>query len=62
MNQTTANYCEAVRQLLVLKGLDFANAANHAALETDLITLDQFHAAARILVRAYLEDHPTKGV
>lgn len=58
---TTANYCEAIRQFLALKGLEAANAANHAALETGLITLDQFLAAARILVCAYLEDHPVEG-
>lgn len=58
MCQTTANYCEAIRQLLVLKGLDFTNAANHAALETGLVSLDQFLSAAQILVSAFLEDNP----
>lgn len=58
MYQTVANYCEAIRQLLALKGLEVANAANHSALETGLISLDQFQAAACILVNAFLEDNP----
>lgn len=56
MDRNTANYCETIRQFLALGGLDAANAINHAALDRSLITLDQFLAAARILVAAFLED------
>ena len=61
MKQTTAHYCEAIRQLLALKGIEATNDANHAALAAGLISLEQFQAAARILVAAFLEDQPTKG-
>ena len=56
MDHNTANYCEAIRQFLALEGFDAVNAINHTALDRGLITLDQFLAAARILVAAFLED------
>lgn len=53
MNRT-AEYVKAVKQMAKLEGLEAANIANHKALETGLVTLDMFQAAAKILVAFYL--------
>ncbi len=48
-------YIKAVKQMLKSEGLDATNTANHAALETGLIDLDTFQAAARVLVEEFLK-------
>ena len=48
-------YVEAIEQLLETAGLEAANAANHKALETKKITMEQFQAAARVLAREILK-------
>lgn len=53
MNRKT-EYIKAVKEMVELKGIEATNAANHKALETGLITLDEFQAAARELVKIYL--------
>lgn len=54
MNRT-AEYVKAVKQMVEMEGLEAANLANHKALETGLITLDEFRAAAKALVALYLK-------
>lgn len=53
MNRKT-EYIKAVKEMVKLQGLEAANIANHKALETGLITLDEFQAAAHELVKIYL--------
>lgn len=45
------NYIEAIRMMIKTEGLEATNAANHKALETGLIDLQMFQAAARILAK-----------
>ena len=42
-------YVEAIKITLAAMGLEAANTANHKALETKKISLEQFQAAARVL-------------
>ena len=48
-------YLEAIKQMIKLEGIEATNAANHEALKRGLINQDTFSAAARIIVKAYLE-------
>ena len=47
-------YIEAIKMMLKTNSINEVNEANHKALETGLINLDTFRAAARVLVKAYL--------
>ena len=51
----TKEYTDAIRMMLDLEGLEIAGIANHKALETGLINLEQFQAAARILAAEILK-------
>ena len=51
----TDDYVEAIKYLLKAAGLDAANVANHKALETNKISLEQFQAAAKVLAREILK-------
>lgn len=46
-------YIKAIKEMIKLEGIEKTNIANHKALETGLINLDYFQAAARELVKAY---------
>ena len=48
-------YTQAISNILATDGLEAANTANHKALETDKISLEQFQAAARVLAREILK-------
>lgn len=48
-------YNKAIKAMLKLKGIEETNAANHAALETGMITVEMFQSAAKIIVAAYME-------
>lgn len=50
-----AEYIKAVKLMLKSEGLDATNTANHAALETGIIDLDTFQAAARVLVGEFMK-------
>lgn len=52
---STSQYIEFIKSTLKTEGLDVADQANKIALAQKAITLDQYRAAARILVAAYLE-------
>lgn len=47
-------YTQAISNILATSGLEAANVANHKALETNKISLEQFQAAARVLAREIL--------
>lgn len=47
-------YVQTIKNLLSMAGLEAANVANHKALETKKISLEQFQAAARVLAREIL--------
>lgn len=52
---TTKEYTEAYKAMLMQgTSIEELNNANHLALETKQITLEQFQAAARVLAKAYL--------
>ena len=53
MKKTTVEYMKAIRAMLKIKTLEEVNAANHMALETGLIDMDGFRAAANYLVDCY---------
>jgi len=53
--KNTAEYIEAIKTMLRTEGLDATNLANHKALETGLIDLATFQAAARELVKEFLK-------
>lgn len=55
MKQNVNEYVKAIKMMIMAEGLDAANIANHKALETKMITLEQFQAAARILAKAILD-------
>lgn len=48
-------YVQTIKNLLSMAGLEAANIANHKALETNKIGLEQFQAAARVLAREILK-------
>ena len=48
-------YIKAVKLMLKSEGMEATNTANHQALETGLIDLDTFQAAARVLVKEFLK-------
>lgn len=50
----TAQYLEFIRNAIATEGYKVADTANKLALEMEAITLDQYRAAAKILVEAYL--------
>jgi hypothetical protein len=54
MKKNISEYTEAIKMMINLEGMEAANIANHAALETGLINLEQFQAAARILAAEIL--------
>lgn len=47
-------YLEFIRNTVQTEGIQIADTANKLALEMKRITIDQYSAAARILVAAYL--------
>lgn len=51
----TNQYLDFIKTTLKAEGIQVADAANKLALEMKRITTDQYSAAARILVKAYLE-------
>lgn len=51
----TTEYVWAIKEMIKRVGIDATNNANHRALETGLITLEEFQAAARVLVEAFLD-------
>lgn len=55
MKQNVKEYVNAIKMMIEAEGLETANIANHKALETNMITLEQFQAAARILAKAILD-------
>lgn len=48
-------YIKAIEMMLKTEGMEATNTANHLALETGLIDLDTFQAAARVLVKEFLK-------
>ena len=52
--ESIRNYEKAIREMLNLKGIEATNAANHLALEKNIICLDQFRAGAKIIAAAFL--------
>ena len=54
MKQNVKEYVSAVKIMIKTEGWETANIANHKALETKLINLEQFQAAARILAKYIL--------
>ncbi len=48
-------YEVAIRAMLALKGLKETNTANHLALKTRKISIEQFRAGARILAAEILK-------
>jgi hypothetical protein len=48
-------YIKAIKKMVELEGIEAANIANHKALETGLVNLEQFQAAARILAAEILK-------
>lgn len=54
MKQFVDNYVKAVEMLVDMKGWEFANVANHEALEKKLIDLEEFQAGARVIAKAFL--------
>ena len=54
MKQNVKEYVTAIKMMIETEGLEAANLANHKALETSLINLEQFQAAARILAKYIL--------
>ena len=50
----TKTYLDFIENTLKTDGLKVADTANKLALEAKRITTDQYSAAARILVKAYL--------
>ena len=48
-------YVQAIKKVQIMAGLEAANVANHKALETRKISLEQFQAAARVLAREILK-------
>ena len=53
--KNVTEYTKAIKEMIKLEGLEAANVANHKALETGLINLEQFQAAAKILAREILK-------
>lgn len=53
--KNVSEYTKAIKMMIDLEGLESANVANHKALETGLINLEQFQAAARILAAEFLK-------
>lgn len=51
----TAQYLAFIEKTLNTEGINVADKANKIALESKRITTEQYSAAARILVKAYLE-------
>ena len=54
MKQNIKEYVNAVEMMIETEGWEAPNIANHKALETKMITLEQFQAAARIIAKAVL--------
>lgn len=54
MKRSVKNYVKAVEMLIDMKGYEFANVANHEALEKKVIDLEMFQAGARVIVKAFL--------
>lgn len=54
MKQVVKNYVKAVEMLIDMKGYEFANVANHEALEKKMIDLETFQAGAKIIAKAFL--------
>lgn len=52
--ESLRNYEAAITMMIKAEGIEAANIANHKALETGLIRLDQFQAGARIIAKAFL--------
>lgn len=48
------NYIEAIKAMLKSEGIEMTNVANHKALETGLITVEMFQAAARVIAQEFL--------
>ena len=53
MKQSVKEYVNAVKIMIKTEGWEAANIANHKALEINMITLEQFQAAARIITKAF---------
>ena len=51
---TTKMYLDFIHKAIKSHGITVTDTANKLALETEAITLDQYFAAAHILVDAYL--------
>ena len=49
------SYVEAIREMLLIKGIEITNATNHLALERGEITLEMFQAGARVLAEEILK-------
>lgn len=47
-------YIEAIMAMIKMEGIEAANAANHKALETGLINLEMFQAAARLIAKEFI--------
>lgn len=54
MKQNVKEYVKAVEIMIETEGWEAASTANHKALETKLINLEQFQAAARVIAKAFL--------
>lgn len=54
MKSNITEYIKAIKEMIKLEGIETTNMANHKALETGLINLEQFQAAARIIAKELL--------
>lgn len=57
----TEMYLEFIRETVADEGIKVADIANKKALEAGKITTEQYSAAARILVEAYLGQNEKGG-
>ena len=48
-------YIKAIKKMIKMNGLKETDIANHAALDSGLITLEQFIAASRVLAAEILK-------
>jgi hypothetical protein len=57
MKINTTQYLEFIKNAIKTDGIKVADIANKMALDIESITLDQYRAAAQILVEAYKKEN-----
>jgi hypothetical protein len=57
MTISTKQYLEFIKNAIKTEGIKVADIANNMALDIESITLDQYRAAAQILVEAYKKEN-----